>query len=171
MGFHRREWYAALAALVLAAPAAAAAPVPTPIGPTPPFHPPAQTHAVAGLRCTSAVTARTPVHLELFAEKLVVVVPAGIGVARGCSYPARTREPTGVIEVAAGRRLTLGDFFALWGLPLSRTRLASFSGPVRAFVGGRAWPGDPRAVPLSPHAEIVVELGGYVPPHARYLFP
>ena len=32
-----------------------------------------------------------------------MIVPPGIGVAAGCSYPARTRTPTGVVEVAARR--------------------------------------------------------------------
>ena len=42
-------------------------------------------------------------HLELFAHRRVVIVPAGIGVDRtGCVYPARTLEPTGVVEVAHG---------------------------------------------------------------------
>jgi hypothetical protein len=109
-------------------------------------------------------------------------VPAGIGVApprrvegvyvRGgrCSYPLRTVEPTGVIEVAAGSRLTLGRFFSLWGRPLAPDRLLSFRGRVLAFVAGRPWRGDPRAIPLSQHAQIVLEVGGYVPPHSRYTF-
>jgi hypothetical protein len=89
-----------------------------------------------------------------------------------CSYPLRTREPTGVVEVqAAGRRKTLGDLFAVWGQPLSRTRMAGFKGPVRAYVGGRRWRTDPRAIPLKRHAQIVLEVGGYVKPHARYHFP
>jgi len=60
----------------------------------------------------------------------------------------------------------------VWGRPLSATRLASFatSSPILAFVDGRRWHGDPRAIPLRPHAEIVLELGGYIPPHASFLF-
>jgi hypothetical protein len=38
-------------------------------------------------------------------------------------------------------------------------------------VGGRRWLGDVRAIPLKRHAQIVLEIGGYVPPHARFLFP
>jgi hypothetical protein len=113
----------------------------------------------------------------------VVVVPPGIGIApprrrRGayvaggrCSYPLRTREPTGVVEVERGRALTLGDLFAIWGRRLSRRRLASFRGRVDAFVGGVPWRGDPRAIPLRRHAQIVLEVGGRVPPHVRYRFP
>jgi hypothetical protein len=127
------------------------------------------------------------VHLEIFSRRLVVIIPPGIGVApplarRGaayvvggrCSYPARTIEPTGVIQVAQGPRLTLGDFFALWGEPLSRTRLLSFKergeGRIRAFYKGRQWRGAPAAIPLTHHAEITLEVNGFVPVRVGYRF-
>ena len=90
-------------------------------------------------------------------------VPSGIGIAppqrrRGayvlggaCSYPIRTFEPTGVVVVdarPAGR--SAYALFAVWGQPLSRRALGSFRGPVRAFVGGRRWPGAPGSIPLGP---------------------
>jgi hypothetical protein len=169
--------------------AALALPTPRPIGAGPLYRPPPTSAAVAravpveGLRCSRALARRFGVHLELFAKRLVVIVPAGIGIApplrrdgayvRGgrCSYPARTREPTGVIEIEDGARLTLGEFFDLWGQPLSSTRLAGFRGRVTAFVGGRRRPGDPRTIPLARHAQIVLEVDGYVRPHASFLFP
>jgi hypothetical protein len=77
-----------------------------------------------------------------------------------------------VIEVdAGGRPKTLGDLFAVWGQPLGKRRMAGFSGKVSAFVGGRLWQRDPREIPLRRHAQIVLEVGGYVKPHATYLFP
>lgn len=136
---------------------------------------------IRGMRCSSGKAAVHGVHLELFAQRRVVLVAPGIGIApprtrrgayvtRGrCSYPATTREPTGVIEVK--RPLRLGDFFAIWGQPLSRQTMAGFEGRVRAYVGGRRWMRDPRAIPLTRHAQIVLEVGGYVPPHATYGFP
>jgi hypothetical protein len=159
------------------------------VGPDARWRPPSLSRAVAaarpvgGLRCSRAARRRFGVHLELFAARRVVIVAPGIGIAppraaagayvRGgrCSYPVRTREPTGVLEVEAGRRLRLGDLFALWGQPLGTRRLAGFRGPVQAFVGGRRRHGDPRSIPLTPHAQIVLEVGGSVPPHARYGFP
>ncbi len=114
----------------------------------------------------------------------MVAVAAGIGVAGArvdgarigggrCFYPVITRDPTGVVEVAAGgRRPRLADLFAVWGQPLSATRLAGFGGgAVRAYVDGRAVAGDPSAIVLAPHREIVLEIAGSVPPHAAYRFP
>jgi hypothetical protein len=42
---------------------------------------------------------------------------------------------------------------------------------VHAFVDGLPWTGDPRTIPLRRHAQIVLEVGGHVPPHVRYGFP
>jgi hypothetical protein len=167
-------------------------PIPTPIGAGPRYHPPAaparvlRGETVAGLRCR-ADGPRFGVHLELFAHGRVVVVPAGIGVAaprrrvgafvrpRGCSYPLRTLTPTGIVEVRPGARLTLGRLFAVWGQPLSPTSLAGFStrrsAPVRAYVAGRRWRGRLGAIPLRRHAQIVLELGRFVPPHRSFRFP
>ena len=129
---------------------------------------------VGRLRCSRSEPRRYGVHVEVFAARQVVIVPAGIGVApphRGhppyvrsgrCSYPLRTREPTGVVEVARGVRLTLGDLFAVWGRPL-RAR--------HVWVAGRAWRGDPRAIPLTAHAQIVLSDDARVPVHATYVFP
>jgi len=143
---------------------------PWPIGAGPRYHPPAlrrDGRPVRELRCASGRT--IAVHLELFAKKRVVVVPRGIGVAKSCTYPVATTEPTGVLHVR-GRR-TLGDLFAVWGTRLGTNRLLSFPGRVSVYVGGRPSTGDPRSVPLHRHAEIVVEVDGHVAPHPSYLFP
>jgi hypothetical protein len=139
---------------------------------------------LAGLRCSGRHPPAYGIHLELYARRLVVPVPAGIGIAapqrregayvRGgaCGYPLRTVEPTGVVIVdrAAGPGPRLGTLFRIWGVPLSPTRLAGFRGPVRAFVGGRRWREGPASIPLRRHAEIVLEVGGAVVPHPAYRF-
>jgi hypothetical protein len=153
-------------------------PIPTPIGVGPEFHPPALSRGVAAgasvgrFRCGTG-GARFGVHLELFAAGRVVIVPAGIGVAPPwrrdgayvrsgrCSYAARTREPTGVVEVDR-TGLRLADLFAIWG-----TRLGRYT---RGYVDGRRWPGPLGRIPLRRHAEIVLETGPYVPPHRSFLF-
>jgi hypothetical protein len=149
---------------------------PWPIGVGPRYHPPAATAAVlAGtpigrLRCVRG--ARFAVHVELFARREVAIIPPRVGIARsGCSYPLRTTTPTGVVDVARAGRWTLGDLFRVWGQRLGKARLLSFSGAVSVFVDGRRRPGDPRSIVLTRHAEVVLEIGGYLTPHASYLFP
>jgi hypothetical protein len=153
-----------------------------PIGRGAEYHPPPGAHPVRGLPCSRGKAKRFGVHLELFANRFVVIVPPGIGVApprvrRGayvvggrCSYPARTIEPTGVIQVDQGAHLTLGDFFAPWGQPLGPDRLLTFRGHLRVFVAGKPWRRSPTEIPLTRHAEIAIEFNGYVPPRVGYRF-
>jgi hypothetical protein len=176
-------------AFVLAMTLAGAAPVPTPVGAGPKFRlaaaspPVARAAPVGRFRCLRGGMPREEAHVELFAHRRVLLLPPAIGMAppvriehldvrsARCSYAVRTRHPTGVIEFVAAARPTIGDLFRIWGQPLAADRLAGFRGPVRAWVGGRRWRGAVAAIPLTRHAQIVIELGGYVPPHASYRFP
>jgi hypothetical protein len=156
-----------------------------PIGPGERFHPPA-TGAPAG-RCLPALGPRVGVHVEIFAADRVVLFPAGIGAEPPLRYSAGrisgarcfgalvTIDPTGLVLVRRNVRPTLAALFRSWGEPLSLTRIASFSAPsahrVAVFINGRRRIGNPTTVQLAPHAEIVLELGPYVPPHWSYEFP
>ncbi len=123
------------------------------------------------------------VHLELFVDGWVVLVPSGIGIGRpwvgtvpyvesgSCEHAIVTREPTGVIEVTGADR-TLGDVFAIWGQPLGRAGFAGYRGSVTAHVDGHRWEGDPAAIPLNRHAQIVLQVGRpRIKPHVAYTFP
>jgi hypothetical protein len=156
-----------------------------PIGIGPRFHP-AATGPVLG-KCKPRLGARFGAHVEVFAANRVVLLPAGIGTAPprtwsgGRLSPARcygdlvTLDPTGLVYVRQGRRLSLSALFRAWGQSLSSTHMASFAASagrrVTVFVDGRRWRGRPESVPLSRHAEIVAEVGPLVPPHASYSFP
>jgi hypothetical protein len=150
---------------------------PWPIGVGARYHPTAVNASVSAgkpvgrMRCGNA--GRTfRVHLELFADRKVIIVPPGIGRGRrGCHYPLRTTTPTGVVDVCGSGHRTLGDLFRVWGRQLSRSRLLSFRRRVSVFVDGHRWRGDPGAVPLRRHGQIVIEAGAYLAPHATYLFP
>jgi hypothetical protein len=127
------------------------------------------------------------VHLEVFTVNRVVLIPAGVGTRPPRTFSAGrisharcygslvTLEPTGLVLVRGPARLSVADLFRAWGEPLSPGRLASFRAPpgtvVAAFVGGRRWRGPPQRIPLSRHAEIVLEVGPHVPPHRSYSFP
>jgi hypothetical protein len=162
--------------------------IPVPAGRTAAYRLPALSAAtrrrapVGGLRCTRSHPRVFGAHVDLYAHRLVVPIPAGIGIAppqrragayvRGgaCAYPLRTYEPTGVIAVNAGSALTLAQLFALWGQPLGTADVAGFHGRVITFLNGRRWRGSPGTIPLSRHAEVVIEVDGYVAPHPRYRF-
>jgi hypothetical protein len=86
-----------------------------------------------------------------------------------CRARLWTLDPTGVVHVE--RRATLGDFFTVWGQALSRTRLLTFRGAVRVYLNGLEQRGDPRRLPVRDGDEVVLEVGGFVPPHRSYRFP
>lgn len=155
-----------------------------PIGAGARFRPLAPAH-VSG-RCSHTLGPRSLVHVEVFAANRVVIVPAGIGVGRPwrlnsgrivnarCYSALVTLEPTGVVLVAREGTPDLGDLFRAWGQPLSRWRVASFAAArgtqVAVFLDGRRVAGAPGRVPLTPRAEVVVEVGPYVPPHSTFRF-
>ena len=148
-----------------------------PVGPGPRYQPRLGPQRVRD--CRPGLGGRVGVHLELFANRFVVIFPAGIGTrpprhglggrieSARCYGPLVTIDPTGLVLVRSGVRATVGDVFAQWGQPLG----AGFRGRVRGWVGGREVHRDPSTIPLRRHAEIVLEVGGHVPPHHAYTFP
>jgi hypothetical protein len=164
----------ALAAIVLAAGLPPSV-HPWPIGVGPRYHPPAAPAAVragrpVGWQICSFYRHVDAAHLEVFASRRVVILPSGIGRGpRGCWYPASTSTPTGVVSLIGP--VKVGDLFRVWAQALGPHRLLSFRGTTRAFVNGRRWVGDPRDIWLTDHAQVVLEIGGYVAPHPSYLFP
>ena len=137
--------------------------------------------------CARDLGPRAGVHVELFAANRVVLIAAGVGTrpprslssgritGAACYGELVTLDPTGLVLVRPGTRATMADLFRSWGQPLSEDRLDSFTagpaGAVRVYVDGRRWHGSPAIVPLRRHAEIVLEVGPYVPPHSAYTFP
>jgi hypothetical protein len=169
--------------------ATAEPPAPPPVSREPGFvlaaasQPVLRGRTVAGMQCLTGRNVDA-VHVEIFVNRRVLLLPAGIGlrpplrragIARlaggTCSYPLHTLDPTGTVFADRTRQRTLGELFAVWGQRLSPRRLLSFAGRVRVFRNGREWRGNPRALPLGRHDSIVLEVGGYVKPHAFYLFP
>ena len=78
---------------------------------------------IGGLRCATERGRFFGIHLELYAHRLVVPIPAGVGIAPPlqrhsvyvlggrCAYPTRSYEPTGVfvVDKERGRPLQLAS--------------------------------------------------------------
>src|SRR5260221_340757 len=137
-----KNLFAILLACACAGAAGAAAPIPTRIGSGPryllPAAPPslAQGRPVGRLGCSPDRGTRELAHVEVFADRRVLLLPARIGVAPHCSYAVRTTQPTGVVEFVSRVHPTIGDLFAVWGQALSAHRIASFRGAVDGWIGG-----------------------------------
>ena len=139
---------------------------------------------------TSAPTpAPTPTfaHLAIYVNGVARQVPPGVGVgpprttqstdagpyvSGSCYYWLNTRTYDGVIRVQPPSQasLTLGTFFDIWGQQLSSTQVGPATGAVTVLVNGSPYSGDPRAVPLSSHAVIQLNVGTNVA-FQHYAFP
>ena len=167
-------------------PAAPGGPERIPLEAGPPLAP-ASTAAtgqtVDGIECNSTEQAvyHVHTHLSVFVDGTARPVPAGIGivlplvqstpngaflVASHCYYWLHVHAQDGVIHIESPteQRYTLGQFFDLWQQPLSSTQVGPASGTVTAFVNGRRFAGDPRAIPLGSREVIQLDVGTPVAP-------
>lgn len=120
-------------------------------------------------------------HLAVYVNGSPRQIPASVGIpgarpaapdAGRCLYWLHTHDQTGVIHIESPvpATFTLGDFFGIWGQPLSAGQAGAARGKLTAYVGGARYTGDPRAIPLRPGAVIQFDIGTAVPPRP-YTFP
>jgi hypothetical protein len=145
----------------LAAPAAAAPQVP-----------------VDGIRCLGSEQLQFHIHahLTVYVNGVARRLPDGVGIINprvsqtpvgayvgggNCFYWLHTHAADGIIHIEspAKRTFTLGDFFDVWGQPLSGRQVGSATGMVTAIYNGRAYQGSPRDIPLAAHAQIQLDVG------------
>ena len=129
---------------------------------------------VDGIRCEAMEGAVFHIHqhVAIFDHGRPVAVPDDVGrpVVGNCFYWIHTHTTDGIVHVEspAFRTFTLGEFFDIWGQPLSATAIGPAriaKGQLRAYVDGLRYAGDPRKIELSQHADITLEAGPpYRPP-------
>ena len=105
-------------------------------------------------------------HLAVFVKGKPISVPddGGRPVTGACLYWLHTHTGDGLIHVESPefRTFTLGQFFDIWGEPLSPTNVAGTKiakGQLRAYVNGTLFKHNPRAIELAQHTDIVLEAG------------
>jgi hypothetical protein len=129
---------------------------------------------IDGIRCEQmeATAFHIHQHLAIFADGKPITIPADVGrpLAAHCLYWIHTHTPDGIIHIEAPtiRQFTLGNFFDIWGEPLGTTRVGSLRAtprkPMRIWVDGERYSGNPRAIELAQHTDVVIEVG---PPFHR----
>lgn len=123
------------------------------------------------------------VHVAIFVNGQEQQVPLGVGIGQpwqvedsaegpfvtdgSCFYWIHTHTEDGVVHIESPvrRRFTLGDFFAIWQVPLSATQVGPAQGPVIAYVNGSRDDTTPSDIPLLSHERIQLDIGGDVPPY------
>jgi hypothetical protein len=140
--------------------------------------------AVDGVQCNAGEQTVTHVHthLTVFVNGKARVIPYGIGIpgnepvatAKGpfvetgsCFYWLHTHQTDGIIHIespSTSDTFTLGQFFAEWGIPLSKTQIGPASGKLTVFFTAPGkkvgiYKGNPANLPLGNHYQIQVDVG------------
>jgi hypothetical protein len=130
---------------------------------------------VGGISCDAQEGQRMHIHqhLVIFDHGKPIAIPRNVGqpATRPCIYWLHTHTPDGIIHIEApkDRSFTLSDFFLVWGQPLSKTAAATANvaakESMKVWVDGKPYTGNVRTIPLTAHADIVIEVGPpFVPP-------
>ncbi|MGH7649471.1 MAG: hypothetical protein ACREND_15245 [Gemmatimonadaceae bacterium] len=129
---------------------------------------------ISGIACDAQEGQRIHIHqhVAILDHGKPVLVPYDVGRPDGvpCLYWLHTHTPDGIIHIEApvNRSFTLGDFFDVWIQPLSRTDAAGAElkkgEQMQVWVDGQPYAGDPRAIKLGDHTDIVIEVG---PPYRK----
>jgi hypothetical protein len=157
------------------------APVLAPAGDT------AQSHPVDGITCDTSeqLVFHIHAHLQIYVGGKQQLVPAGIGigpplqmigdvvVGGSCFSWLHTHDESGIIHIESPLMQTfvLGNFFDIWGQPLSTTQVGPAHGAVTAFVDGAPYGGDPGTIPLAAHAVIQLDVADPVVAAQPYTWP
>jgi hypothetical protein len=125
---------------------------------------------VANVRCDAGEQLATHyhTHLTILYQGQQVTVPGQIGIQSTCLYWMHTHDDSGIIHVEApkseaNRKFKLGEFFTVWGQPLTSKQVSTIKvGPreqVKAWVNGKPYTGDPANITLASKEQIVIEIG------------
>jgi hypothetical protein len=134
--------------------------------------------SVDGIRCLGNEQLRFHIHahVTVYIDGHARRLPGGIGIinpqisatpagpyvgAGSCFYWLHTHAADGIVHIESPvvRVYTLGDFFDIWGQPLTTREVGSARGAVTALYNGRAYTGSPRDIPLTAHAQIQLDVG------------
>ncbi len=139
---------------------------------------------VDGVQCQAneQLVSHVHTHLNVFVNGKARVIPYGIGIpgaeavqtAHGafvetgsCFYWLHSHQEDGVIHVespSTSLSFTLGQFFAIWGIPLSSTQIGPAAGKLTVFFTAPGkkvgiYKGNPADLPLGSHYQIQIDVG------------
>jgi len=129
---------------------------------------------IDGIRCEQMEGSVLHIHqhLAVLDHGKPVRIPEDIGrpIVGQCFYWIHTHTPDGLIHIEAPsfHTFTLGNFFDIWGEPLTKTNVAGAkpkkNEPVVVWVDGQRSNADPRKLELTQHLDVTIEVG---PPYSK----
>ena len=147
----------------------------------------AQSGPVDGITCDTSeqLLFHIHAHVAVYVGGCQKLIAAGVGigppltfdngsvVGGSCFSWLHTHDETGIIHIESPvqRTFTLGDFFDVWGQPLSATQVGPAKGTVTATLDGQPFTGDPRTIPLDAHAVVQLDVGAPLVAPQPFTFP
>ncbi|MBB5444871.1 MULTISPECIES: hypothetical protein [unclassified Paraburkholderia] len=122
---------------------------------------------VDGLTCAPdmSVLYHVHAHLAIIKDGQWLALPMNVGILSQCTYEMHTHDNTGIIHIEAPnlKTYTLGEFFDIWGEPLTNTNVAGIMGDVVAYINdngdSRRYMGDLRSIELTSLRDITLQIG------------
>jgi hypothetical protein len=131
---------------------------------------------VAGVGCLVNEDYHIHALVSIYKDGVRQGLPDNIG-RSGCAYELHTHDVTGTIHIETDvpKKFTLGQLFALWRQPLLASGTAGLAGPIRFYVIDKEvltpYTGDPGAIELTAHREIVIVSGTPPATLPKYRWP
>jgi hypothetical protein len=131
---------------------------------------------IAGVGCMGEILFHAHSLISIYRNGVRTALPAKIGLM-GCTYEMHTHDSSGVVHIEADgpRTFSLGQFFAVWGQPVSRTSVAGLVGPVRFYVIDNEtltkFNGNPADIIFAKHKEVIIVTGTAPAILPRYRWP
>ncbi len=144
---------------------------------------PAMGATVDGVQCNSSeqVAYHVHTHLAIYVDGQERALPPGVGIvepvtqqtaagpfdqASRCYYWLHVHAGDGVIHIESptAATYTLGQFFDIWGQPLTAGQVGPATGALTTYVNGKRFQGDPRTIGLGSHVDIQIDVGSPAPP-------
>jgi hypothetical protein len=111
-------------------------------------------------------------HVSVALNGGLLTIPARIGIIGstptfgGCAYEIHTHDGSGRLHIEGSGPVnyTLGNFFKIWGQPLTASNIAGITAmPIVIYVTDKGvttvFTGDPATIPLVSHREITIQIG------------
>jgi hypothetical protein len=133
-------------------------------------------HTLDGIQCNGMeqVAYHVHTHLTVYVDGQLRPIPGGVGVvtpvpqqtadgpfysATTCYYWLHTHAQDGIIHIESPTKATytLGQFFAIWGQPITASQVGPANGTLTVFVDGAQYQGDPAGIVLSSYEDIQID--------------
>jgi hypothetical protein len=124
-----------------------------------------QRATILGIPVNQPETVHYHAHLDIFDSGQQVTVPADIGLTQTVGTVLHTHDPSGIIHIEGAEPYpyTLGHFFGVWGVALSKSCVGGLCAkpgtPLQFLVNGHPFHGDPTRLIMESHQEIAVVYG------------